>query len=426
MLVATSTETAHHSDDVVVITEALCTLVGIDEAERADVVTGARLHDIGKASIPAGVLTKPGPLSPKEWELMRQHTIVGSTILESVVELQGVARLVRHSHERWDGQGYPDGLAGDEIPLGSRIIFCADAFHAIRSDRPYRAGRSAVEALAEVKRCAGTQFDPEVAAALEQVSRDLRLAPARVRRGSGRLAALLLILALGAGGTAMARTGVLGEPDRHPASPQSAGLLPDCTPVVCPSLLGISVNDLFGQRPGGDHALPGAVSFLPHLIGNSDTSLGELLMNGQGKRGVAGGEAIALPGQSSDRGAKNPSGGTPSGGSDAGDDPGSSTSPPGLGGEQPGKSDGQGSQGSGHHGYGQDHGHGRGHDRGHDGDDDGDRSQRDDDGGGGSGDDGHDDDGDHGWGGGGGHGDSGGYGGSEGGGSGGHGGGHGH
>ena len=155
-----TSETAAHSDDVVVISRAICDLLRIKGEQRQDLLAAAHLHDIGKAAIPAKILNKPGPLTAKEWELMRAHTEVGADILASVPELEGIARVVRHSHERWDGKGYPDGLAGEEIPLGSRIIFCADAFHAIRSDRPYRPGRPAPDVLVEVRANAGTQFDP--------------------------------------------------------------------------------------------------------------------------------------------------------------------------------------------------------------------------------------------------------------------------
>jgi HD-GYP domain-containing protein (c-di-GMP phosphodiesterase class II) len=103
---------------------------------------------------------------------MREHTVKGEAILSSITELGDIAKMVRHSHERWDGNGYPDGLAGEEIPLGSRIIFCADAFHAMRSDRPYRPAVPARAALAEIAGCAESQFDPGVVAALRETAGD--------------------------------------------------------------------------------------------------------------------------------------------------------------------------------------------------------------------------------------------------------------
>jgi HD-GYP domain-containing protein (c-di-GMP phosphodiesterase class II) len=212
MLEATNVETAKHSDDVVLIARAICEPLGIKGTERQDLLAAARLHDIGKAAVPLEVINKAGPLSEAEWGLMRQHTVIGDQILSSVPELQDIARMVRHSHERWDGNGYPDGLKGEEIPLGSRVIFCADAFHAIRSDRPYRTGRTAAQSLAEVKRNAGTQFDPTVVEAFEHVVRELKLAPpGSPLRRSSRLTAMLLMLAIGTSGSAVAASGILGE-----------------------------------------------------------------------------------------------------------------------------------------------------------------------------------------------------------------------
>jgi two-component system, cell cycle response regulator len=118
-------------------------------------------------AIPDAILTKPGPLDAGEWEFMRQHTIVGERMLGVAPALAGVARLVRWSHERVDGGGYPDGLAGDEIPLGARIIAVCDAFKAMTSERPYRSVVSADEAVAELVRHSGTQFDADVIAAFQ-------------------------------------------------------------------------------------------------------------------------------------------------------------------------------------------------------------------------------------------------------------------
>jgi HD-GYP domain-containing protein (c-di-GMP phosphodiesterase class II) len=135
-------------------------------AQVEGVRSAALLHDIGKVAIPDDILHKPGPLSDTEWVLMRQHPVIGERILRVLQGLGSVARIVRHEHERWDGGGYPDGLAGEAIPLGSRIIIAADTYHAITSDRPYRAAKPHGDAIAELARCAGTQFDPQVTAAL--------------------------------------------------------------------------------------------------------------------------------------------------------------------------------------------------------------------------------------------------------------------
>jgi two-component system cell cycle response regulator len=129
----------------------------VDEVARA-----AELHDIGKIAIPDSVLHKPGPLDDGEWALMRQHTIIGERILLAAPALKPVAALVRASHERWDGTGYPDRLVGEAIPLGARIVAVCDAYDAMTSDRTYRTAISAAEAITELRRCVGSQFDPAV------------------------------------------------------------------------------------------------------------------------------------------------------------------------------------------------------------------------------------------------------------------------
>jgi HD-GYP domain-containing protein (c-di-GMP phosphodiesterase class II) len=129
----------------------------LDELSRA-----AELHDIGKVAIPDAILSKPGPLDAGEWAFMRRHTVIGERILGAAPALRPVARLVRASHERWDGDGYPDGLRNVEIPLGARIVAVCDAYHAMTSERPYRDAVTPAEALAELRECAGTQFDPDV------------------------------------------------------------------------------------------------------------------------------------------------------------------------------------------------------------------------------------------------------------------------
>ena len=200
--------------------------LGVHGPPRAELLAAAQLHDIGKVGIPRAVLDKPGPLDESEWALIKEHTTSGERIVRSVPELLDVARLVRHSHERWDGDGYPDGLSGHEIPLGSRIVFCADAFHAIRSDRPYRRGRSAREALEEVKRGAGSQFDPEVVDALVRSASKMRTTVRAGARGlattlrSRRLVSLLLTLAIG--GSALAANDAFLENDDKPGDERSA------------------------------------------------------------------------------------------------------------------------------------------------------------------------------------------------------------
>ena len=138
-----------------------------DARERRLAEFTALLHDIGKIRIPAEIVNKPGALADDEWAVMKTHTLEGERLLEQVGGLLGeVGRLVRSCHERWDGGGYPDGLAGKEIPLVARIVCCCDAYSAMTTDRPYRRARSEAEALEELERSAGTQFDPDVVAAL--------------------------------------------------------------------------------------------------------------------------------------------------------------------------------------------------------------------------------------------------------------------
>ncbi len=204
--------TASHSDDVVTLTIALAEEMGVHDRDRAYLLAAAELHDIGKVGVPPQILSKPAPLDEGEWEVVREHTITGERILGAVPELREVASIVRHCHERWDGEGYPDGLRGEQIPLSARIVFCADAYHAIRGDRPYRRGRSARAALAEVKKHSGTQFDPEVVSALAHVAARLRerrtaaMTPVFTGHRSQRLAALLLTLTIS--GSALAATGI--------------------------------------------------------------------------------------------------------------------------------------------------------------------------------------------------------------------------
>ncbi len=155
-------ETSDHSMRVVRYTLAIAAHLKLSEAEKADIARGALLHDIGKIGVPDAILLKPGPLTPSEWDEMRRHAAVGHSILSSIPFLAGPAKLVLCHHERFDGKGYPNGLAGEEIPLGARIFSIADSLDAITSDRPYRAKRSFEEARSEIENCAGKQFQPEL------------------------------------------------------------------------------------------------------------------------------------------------------------------------------------------------------------------------------------------------------------------------
>jgi diguanylate cyclase (GGDEF)-like protein len=141
---------------------ALAEALGQPEREVRRIRLAAKLHDVGKTAIPASILDKPGPLDEREWEFLQRHPLIGERIVSAAPALADTATLIRSSHERVDGQGYPDGLAGQNIPLGSRIIAVCDAFHAMTSDRVYRRQISRDAALEELKRRAGTQFDTTV------------------------------------------------------------------------------------------------------------------------------------------------------------------------------------------------------------------------------------------------------------------------
>jgi len=150
--------------------------LGLDDEALDQLRLAAELHDVGKVAIPDAIIHKAGPLDESEWAFLRRHTLIGERIVAAAPALGPVAKLVRASHERWDGTGYPDATPGHDIPLGARIIAVCDAYDAMVSDRPYRRGRSATAAVDELRRCAGTQFDPAVVDAFvaELVAQPLR------------------------------------------------------------------------------------------------------------------------------------------------------------------------------------------------------------------------------------------------------------
>ena len=149
-----------HSQKTFALTLGILRLLDLSEAEQTTIAIGAFLHDIGKLAIDEALLNKSEALTPQEYAFIKCHPIYGADILTSYVWLPDVALLAYHHHERWDGEGYPDRLAGEAIPLGARIIAIADAFDAMTSDRSYQRRRSPREAVEELERCAGTQFDP--------------------------------------------------------------------------------------------------------------------------------------------------------------------------------------------------------------------------------------------------------------------------
>jgi putative nucleotidyltransferase with HDIG domain len=173
-------ELCDHVDDVAALAEQTARDLGCSDASIECIRLAAALHDIGKMAIPDAILQKPAALTPSEWELVQQHTIAGERIIVSSQALLDVAPLVRSSHERWDGAGYPDGLAGTQIPLGARIIAVCDSYHAMTSDRPYRSAMSTDVALTELVAGAGTQFDPDVVRAFVQRHAGRAAAPAAI------------------------------------------------------------------------------------------------------------------------------------------------------------------------------------------------------------------------------------------------------
>jgi two-component system cell cycle response regulator len=164
-------ELSDHVNDVADLVDAVGRELALSEAERIEARRAATLHDIGKVAIPDAILHAPRALDAAEWEYMRQHTVIGERIIAVAPELRGVGRIVRFSHERWDGGGYPDGICGTEIPLGARIVAVCDAFDAMTTNRSYREARPAEAALDELERCAGAQFDPDVVAAFVALMR---------------------------------------------------------------------------------------------------------------------------------------------------------------------------------------------------------------------------------------------------------------
>ncbi|HEX2030639.1 MAG TPA: HD domain-containing phosphohydrolase [Actinomycetota bacterium] len=164
--------TRQHLDRTQAYALALARAIDPDLAQRPEIAHGFLLHDIGKVGISERVLMKPGPLSPAEWAEMRTHPVLGAQIVSPIRMLGDAVDIIRFHHERYDGSGYPHGLKGDQIPLAARIFSVVDAFDAITSERPYRAARSAEEALDEIVRCSGTHFDPEVVEAFVVLAED--------------------------------------------------------------------------------------------------------------------------------------------------------------------------------------------------------------------------------------------------------------
>jgi putative nucleotidyltransferase with HDIG domain len=183
--------TGEHCKSVVVLALEVAEQMQLSSAQRRNVEFAALLHDVGKIAVPKEIINKPGKLDAEEWEVIRTHTMEGQRMLERIGGfMREVGLVVRSHHERWDGAGYPDGLAGEEIPLEARIISCCDAWNAMRTDRVYRQALSYEVALAELRANTGTQFDPRVAAAVitvvaaERSAEPARALPGRALEGS--------------------------------------------------------------------------------------------------------------------------------------------------------------------------------------------------------------------------------------------------
>jgi putative nucleotidyltransferase with HDIG domain len=170
--------TAEHSEEVADLAEKIARDLGLPEDQIETIRAAALVHDIGKVGIPDTILNKPGPLDEPEWQLIKKHTLIGFDLLKNLEMYSEAAQLVKYEHERWDGSGYPEGLKGEQIPLGARIIHVADVYHALTSDRPYRESQGKpshyepAEAVRIIQAESGRQFDPKVVEALVRVISD--------------------------------------------------------------------------------------------------------------------------------------------------------------------------------------------------------------------------------------------------------------
>ena len=176
-LIRTQQENDHDTEAHVMRTQKLGTelgrRIGLTDVQQSDLALLCIMHDIGKIGVPLEILNKPGKLTHEEWQLLQTHVEKGYQICCAAQELHNIADMVRHHHERWDGKGYPDGLSGESIPLLSRVISVVDSYDAMVNDRPYRRGMTKAQAMEELRRCAGTQFDPNITAAFLQLLEEL-------------------------------------------------------------------------------------------------------------------------------------------------------------------------------------------------------------------------------------------------------------
>jgi HD-GYP domain-containing protein (c-di-GMP phosphodiesterase class II) len=174
VLVEREPELREHHAGVAHMAKEVGRILGLEGEGLDETVRAAELHDIGKMAIPDEILNKPARLTDEEYEFMKQHTLIGERMLAAAPAMGCVATIVRASHERWDGGGYPDGLASEDIPLAARIVAVCDSFDAMTTQRPYNKPRSIDEGIAELRRCAGSQFDPAVVEAFADVMASVR------------------------------------------------------------------------------------------------------------------------------------------------------------------------------------------------------------------------------------------------------------
>jgi ribonuclease P protein subunit RPR2 len=161
--------TGKHAERVAAYGIALAEIAGLALAREPEIEFGFLLHDIGKVAVPDAILFKPGPLTLEEEQVMRRHPVIGAQIVRDIEFLGAAREVVRSHHEQWDGSGYPDGLAGDAIPLPARVFAVADALDALTTDRPYRAAHGIAQARTIIAAAAGSQFDPEIVASLARI-----------------------------------------------------------------------------------------------------------------------------------------------------------------------------------------------------------------------------------------------------------------
>ncbi len=164
-----------HSERVAELSLLMAKTMGLPLAEQERIHIGAHLHDIGKIGIPDAILNKPGKLTEEEFDTIRQHPEIGGTIVGKIKVFRSVSDIVRHHHERFDGKGYPDGLCGEDISLGARIVAVADSFDAMTTMRTYRSSLSVCEAIEEMERCRGSQFDPNIVDILKRLAFEEKL-----------------------------------------------------------------------------------------------------------------------------------------------------------------------------------------------------------------------------------------------------------